>query len=372
MAVYNRKDEEVTVKIVYYGPGLSGKTTNLEHIYSKLPGENKGKMVSMKTRTDRTLFFDFLPMKIEHLNNISVKCLIYTVPGQVFYNATRKLVLKGVDAIVFVADSSPGKMDDNMESLANLEENLRQTGKNLDEIPWVLQYNKQDIGGALNKEIMDEKLNKSHKNSFGAIATKGTGVYETFESIVGLVMRSIEKDIPGNRSSSSSETHDTENKEEKTDVEAEVVPNTKLDDISSEADESESLNNSAEEKKEEHESVSEFVDNVLSENEESVEFEPSAGEYGNYGRVVDFPDDSNNKPEERSEEAGNSVATEFINDPLERLAQLGQESTGEEKDGEETPDLHETENTVRIPVKLSKVDIENLSKMQIIVDLSIE
>lgn len=372
MAVYNIRNEEVTVKIVYYGPGLSGKTTNLEHIYSKLPRENKGKMVSMKTRTDRTLFFDFLPMKIEHLNNTSVKCLLYTVPGQVFYNATRKLVLKGVDAIVFVADSSSGKMDDNLESLENLEENLRQIGKNLDEIPWVLQYNKQDIDGALNRDIMDENLNKSHKMSFEAVATKGNGVYETFESIVGLVMRSIEKDILSNRSSSSKETHGSENREEKIEVEAEVVPNSKLYDISSEADESESLNNSAEEKKEEHESVSEFVDNVLSENEESAEFESLTGEYGNQGHVVEFHDDRNNTPEQRREKKENSVATEFINDPLERLAHLGQESTEEEKDDKEITDLHEPENTVRIPVKLSKTDIENLSKLHIIIDLSAE
>ncbi len=371
MAIYNIRGGEINVKIVYYGPGLSGKTTNLEHIYSKLPKGNKGKMVSMKTRTDRTLFFDFLPIRIDRINGMMVKFLIYTVPGQVYYNATRKLVLKDVDAIVFVADSSPDRMNDNMESLANLEDNLNQLGKNLSEIPWVIQYNKQDIRNSMSREIMERDLNKHKTQSFEAVAVKGGGVYETFEAIVGLVFRQVEKNIKKPEFNTQETTQDTENIEEKIDVDAEVVPDLQVDDISSGTGESESLNNSAEETKEEHESVSEFVDSVLSE-DDSIELESSREGYEDYGHVVELSEEKENASLGETEKQNSSVATEFINDPLERLAQQGKIPVPTEESKETSAGLDESENRIVIPVKLSRDDIETDSNLQIVLDISVE
>ncbi len=189
MVVLNYTGGEINAKIVYYGPGVSGKTTNLEFIHEKTPNNAKGKMVSMKTQTDRTLFFDFLPLELGEINGYRTRFLLYTVPGQVYYNATRKLVLKGVDAIVFVADSSRAKLDENLESLRNLEQNLNEHGMTLDEIPWVIQYNKRDLPDAVPAEELDARLNPLRKPSFEAVASKGTGVYETFHGIATMVYR---------------------------------------------------------------------------------------------------------------------------------------------------------------------------------------
>lgn len=185
MVVFNYSGAEINAKVVYYGPALSGKTTNLEYIYQKMPADTKGKMVSMKTRTDRTLFFDFLPLELGEINGYRTRILLYTVPGQVYYNATRKLVLKGADAVVFIADSAPDKMDENVESLRNLEENLNEHGLTLDTIPWVIQYNKRDLPDALPASEMTSKLNLLNVPSFEATATTGQGIYETFQSIAG-------------------------------------------------------------------------------------------------------------------------------------------------------------------------------------------
>ena len=189
MVVLNYTGGEINAKIVYYGPGVSGKTTNLEFIHEKTPNNAKGKMVSMKTQTDRTLFFDFLPLELGEINGYRTRFLLYTVPGQVYYNATRKLVLKGVDAVVFVADSSRAKLDENLESLRNLEQNLNEHGLTLDEIPWVIQYNKRDLPDAVPFAELDAKLNPLKKPSFEAVASKGTGVYETFHGIATMVYR---------------------------------------------------------------------------------------------------------------------------------------------------------------------------------------
>jgi signal recognition particle receptor subunit beta len=189
MVVLNYTGGEINAKIVYYGPGVSGKTTNLEFIHEKTPNNAKGKMVSMKTQTDRTLFFDFLPLELGEINGYRTRFLLYTVPGQVYYNATRKLVLKGVDALVFVADSSRAKLDENLESLRNLEQNLNEHGLSLDEIPWVIQYNKRDLPDAVPAAELDARLNPLKKPSFEAIANKGTGVYETFHGIATMVYR---------------------------------------------------------------------------------------------------------------------------------------------------------------------------------------
>lgn len=189
MVVLNYTGGEINAKIVYYGPGVSGKTTNLEFIHEKTPNNAKGKMVSMKTQTDRTLFFDFLPLELGEINGYRTRFLLYTVPGQVYYNATRKLVLKGVDAVVFVADSSRAKLDENLESLRNLEQNLNEHGMSLDEIPWVIQYNKRDLPDAVPVAELDARLNPLKKPSFEAVASKGTGVYETFHGIATMVYR---------------------------------------------------------------------------------------------------------------------------------------------------------------------------------------
>jgi hypothetical protein len=181
MVVFNTKGSEINAKIVYYGPALGGKTTNLEQIYQRMPSDSKGKMVSMKTRTDRTLFFDFLPLELGDINGYRTRMLLYTVPGQVYYNATRKLVLKGADAVVFVADSAASKLAENIESLRNLEENLNELSLTLDTMPWVIQYNKRDLPDAAPVGTLESELNLLRVPSFEAIATQGVGVYETFQ-----------------------------------------------------------------------------------------------------------------------------------------------------------------------------------------------
>jgi len=193
MVVFNYSGEEINAKIVYYGPGLSGKTTNLEFIYSKMPTQVKGKMVSMKTRTDRTLFFDFLPLELGDINGYRTRFLLYTVPGQVYYNATRKLVLKGADAVVFVADSSQQKMNENIESLRNLEENLNEHNLTLDSIPWVIQYNKRDLPNAMPIPKLEEQLNLLAVPTFEAVATSGEGIYETFQGIARMLYSELKK-----------------------------------------------------------------------------------------------------------------------------------------------------------------------------------
>src|SRR5210317_1459459 len=166
MVSINYSLREVCCKIVYYGPGLSGKTTNLQYVHSKVPGNSRGKLISLATEADRTLYFDFLPINIGTINGFQAKFQLDTVPGQVYYNATRKLVLRGVDGLVFVADSQPDKMDENIESLINLEENLKEYGFDVDHLPIVIQYNKRDLPGVMSVEELDAKLNKRGWPSF--------------------------------------------------------------------------------------------------------------------------------------------------------------------------------------------------------------
>jgi signal recognition particle receptor subunit beta len=191
MVVFNYSGKEVSAKIVYYGPGLSGKTTNLEHIYGKVPERQRGKMVSMKTKTDRTLFFDFLPLSAGEINGFRTRFLLYTVPGQVYYNATRKLVLKGTDGVVFVADSDPELREANKESFANLEKNLAEYGMNTDSIPLVLQYNKRDVPNAMSIEALNADLNRGNWPIVEAVAMNGDGVFETFKAITRLVFQKM-------------------------------------------------------------------------------------------------------------------------------------------------------------------------------------
>jgi hypothetical protein len=196
VVVVSYSGKEINAKLVYYGAGLSGKTTNLEAIYEAVPDTSRGKMVSMKTQSDRTLFFDLLPLDLGEIMGFKTRFLLYTVPGQVFYNATRKLVLKGADAIVFVADSEVGKMEENKESLVNLKTNLAEYGLSLDETPWVIQYNKRDLPNVYSVEELDAELNEGGKvPSFEAVAKTGKGVFETFRGVSHLLMEKVTKDL---------------------------------------------------------------------------------------------------------------------------------------------------------------------------------
>jgi len=193
MVSINYSSREVCCKIVYYGPGLSGKTTNLLYVHSKVPSDTRGKMISLATEADRTLYFDFLPINIGTINGFAAKFQLYTVPGQVYYNATRKLVLRGVDGVVFVADSQPDKMEENIESLLNLEENLREYGYEINDLPMVIQYNKRDLPGVLPIETLNARINPRGLPHFGASATIGNGVFDTLKLIIKLVLEKAKR-----------------------------------------------------------------------------------------------------------------------------------------------------------------------------------
>ena len=202
MATINYAAREINVKIVYYGPALSGKTTNLQIIHKKVPQESKSDMVSLATESDRTLFFDFLPIDLGKIKGFTTKIQLYTVPGQVYYNATRKLVLRGVDGIVFVADSSAGKLGENIESLDNMEENLTEYGYSLKTIPIVLQYNKRDVEDAMSVGELEDKLNRYNSRSVPAVARTGEGVFDTLKMISKEVIRVLNKKYEGAAASS--------------------------------------------------------------------------------------------------------------------------------------------------------------------------
>lgn len=194
MALFNYATKEITIKIVYYGPGLSGKTTNLQYLHSKLDANSKGRLLSLATEADRTLFFDFLPVELGKLNDFSIRFQLYTVPGQVRYNATRKLVLKGADAVVFVADSQREMREQNIESFKNMKENLIENNINPDDIPIFLQYNKRDLPNILSIEELNQDLNKNGRYEFKeSVAIDGIGVEDTFRRITKLVMKGIAK-----------------------------------------------------------------------------------------------------------------------------------------------------------------------------------
>jgi signal recognition particle receptor subunit beta len=184
---------EVNCKIVFYGPGMSGKTTNLEIVHQKAPEENKGELTSISTDGDRTLFFDFMPLDLGNVAGMRTKFQLYTVPGQVYYNSTRKLVLQGVDGVIFVADSDPEKMAENIESYQNLIENLTEYGKDVRELPHVIQYNKRDLPNALSVEEMDRQMNKFGVPTFEAVAYTGEGVFPTLKTLAGMVLESIDR-----------------------------------------------------------------------------------------------------------------------------------------------------------------------------------
>jgi hypothetical protein len=191
MVLFNYSTKELTAKVVYYGPGLCGKTTNLQWVHEKLPIKNKGKMLSLATETDRTLFFDFLPIEIGTIRGMKTRIQLYTVPGQVFYNATRRMVLKGADAVCFVCDSQEAMLDANLESYENMRQNLEANEIDPDEIPVVLQYNKRDLPNALPIEILNERMNPHNYPFYEAIAVRGVGVEDTLKAVTKLVFKSL-------------------------------------------------------------------------------------------------------------------------------------------------------------------------------------
>ncbi|MBT3585349.1 MAG: gliding-motility protein MglA [Halobacteriovoraceae bacterium] len=191
MSFVNYHTKEVNCKIVYYGPGLGGKTTNIQHVYQKTVGESKGDIISLNTENERTLFFDFLPLDLGEIRGFKTRFHLYTVPGQVFYEASRKLILRGVDGIIFVADSQVEKMESNVESLQNLEKNLIEQGHDPENIPLVLQWNKRDLPNTTSLEDLENQLNKWKVPSFTAVATSGEGVFDSLKMVSKLVLMNL-------------------------------------------------------------------------------------------------------------------------------------------------------------------------------------
>jgi len=191
MSMINYASREINCKVVYYGTGLGGKTTNLEHIHSKINPETRGKMISLATETDRTLFFDFLPIDLGSIKGFKTRFHLYTVPGQVYYNASRKLILKGVDGIIFVADSQPHRSEANIEAMHNLYENLESYGYDLASIPFVIQYNKRDVPDAVPIEELRTQLNPNGVPDFEAVAVHGDGVFETLRGVSKMVVKNL-------------------------------------------------------------------------------------------------------------------------------------------------------------------------------------
>jgi signal recognition particle receptor subunit beta len=193
MSFINYSSREINCKIVYYGPGLCGKTTNLQYIYNKTNPEAKGKMISLATETERTLFFDFLPLSLGEIRGFRTRFHLYTVPGQVFYDASRKLILKGVDGVVFVADSQVERMEANLESLDNLRVNLGEQGYDLAKVPYIVQYNKRDLPNAAPLEEMRRLCNPSGAPDFEACATVGKGVFETLKAVAKGILTDLKR-----------------------------------------------------------------------------------------------------------------------------------------------------------------------------------
>jgi len=193
MSFINYSSREINCKIVFYGPGLCGKTTNLQWIYKKTNPDSKGKMISLATETERTLFFDFLPLSLGEIRGFKTRFHLYTVPGQVFYDASRKLILKGVDGVVFVADSQVERMEANIESIENLRTNLAEQGYDLDKVSFIVQYNKRDLPNVVPVEEMRKALNPRSVPDFEAVASEGTGVFDTLKAIAKLVIMELKK-----------------------------------------------------------------------------------------------------------------------------------------------------------------------------------
>ena len=194
MSLINYSSREINCKIVYYGPGLCGKTTNIQHVYNKVAPETKGKLITLATEMDRTLFFDFLPLELGTVKGFKTRFHLYTVPGQVYYDASRKLILRGVDGVVFVADSQVSRYDANIESLFNLHENLEEYKLKLEDLPYVIQYNKRDMPDIISLEELELELNPDNFPSVEAVAIEGTGVFDTLKTVAKKVLRKLSRD----------------------------------------------------------------------------------------------------------------------------------------------------------------------------------
>lgn len=197
MSFINYMAREINCKVVYYGPGLCGKTTNLQFIYERTNPDAKGKMISLATETERTLFFDFLPLSLGEIRGFKTRFHLYTVPGQVFYDASRKLILKGVDGVIFVADSQLERMEANQESVENLRTNLGEQGYDLDKVPYVIQYNKRDLPNAVDVEELRGTLNPNGVPDFEAVARSGEGVFDTLKAVSKLVLTELRRGSGG-------------------------------------------------------------------------------------------------------------------------------------------------------------------------------
>jgi signal recognition particle receptor subunit beta len=193
MSLINYSSREINCKIVYYGPGLCGKTTNIQHVYNKVAPETKGKLITLATEMDRTLFFDFLPLELGTVKGFKTRFHLYTVPGQVYYDASRKLILRGVDGVVFVADSQTSRYDANIESLYNLHENLEEYKLKIGDVPYVIQYNKRDMPDVIPVEELEQELNPDNYPSIEAIAIQGMGVFDTLKAVAKGVLQKLSR-----------------------------------------------------------------------------------------------------------------------------------------------------------------------------------
>jgi signal recognition particle receptor subunit beta len=191
MSLINYSSREINCKIVYYGPGLCGKTTNIQYVYNKVDPGTKGKLITLATEMDRTLFFDFLPLELGTVKGFKTRFHLYTVPGQVYYDASRKLILRGVDGIVFVADSQTSRYDANIESLYNLHDNLEEYKLKVEDVPFVIQYNKRDMPDIISLEDLEQELNPDGYPSYEAIAVKGDGVFDTLKAVAKGVLQKL-------------------------------------------------------------------------------------------------------------------------------------------------------------------------------------
>ncbi|MBL6988241.1 MAG: gliding-motility protein MglA [Bacteriovoracaceae bacterium] len=191
MSFVNYRTKEINCKIVYYGPGLGGKTTNIQYIYHKTTSDSKGKIISLNTENERTLFFDFLPLDLGVIRGFKTRFHLYTVPGQVFYEASRRLILKGVDGVIFVADSQVERMDENIESLNDLEKNLLNLGHTIDKLPFVMQWNKRDLPNITSVSELKKQLNKWDAPEFESVAIDGQGVFETLKMVSKFVLMNL-------------------------------------------------------------------------------------------------------------------------------------------------------------------------------------
>ena len=191
MSMINYASREINCKVVYYGSGLGGKTTNLEYVYSRVNPDTKGKMISLATETERTLFFDFLPIDLGEIRGFRTRFHLYTVPGQVYYNASRRLILKGVDGLIFVADSQKSRLEANIEAMHNLYENMESYGYDVETIPFVIQYNKRDLPDTMSVEELRAVLNPMGVQDFEAVAIEGEGVFQTLSAVSKLVVKSL-------------------------------------------------------------------------------------------------------------------------------------------------------------------------------------